>query len=1013
LSQLTLLLLGSPSIQVDSAEVGVDTRKAVALIAYLAVTEQRQSRDTLAALLWPDYSQTNARAALRRTLSTLNKALGGEHLIIGREALGLDTANVVVDAQLFPRHIAECLSHGHSPSEVCRLCVAPLTKAVELYRGDFLSGFALRDSPDFDDWQISQAENLRRGLALALERLAQAHAALANFDTAIDYAMRWLSLDRLNEPAHRYLMLLNMWTGRRAAMLQQYRECVRTLQADLGVAPLEATTQLYNDLKENRIPGPPAPLAEAGAEQGPTAPEAAQARTPLHQEQITPANASSVQPAEVPMVGRDDVWEVLTGGYNALEHRGRVFAISGEAGIGKTRLAEEFVAYARGRGAATLAARCYEGEATLAYGPVVEALRAAVRLPESEQRLAAIPATWLGEVTRLLPEIALQNPRLSPPPPLDNPGAQGRFFEGVRQAFLTLLGGSAPGVLFFDDVHWADGASLDLLIYLARRLHDMPVCLLLTWRTEEVLANSGLAALVAEAQRNGEAGQLTLSRLGPAEVGELVRSTGLGGEQEGRSLAERLYNETEGLPFFIVEYLAALSRAGREAGDGLLDEGREAKQNWLLPGGIRNLLTARLRHLDQAGLQILSTAAVIGRSFDFDTLQAASGRSEEESIAALEQLIAARLVAEIGGGKPPGGARTRDLSVDLYSPTYDFSHEKLRNLVYEETSLARRRLLHRRIAEAFIARLRTTRDAGALAGQIAHHCRMAGQEDVAAEYYRQAGDHARTLYANAEALAHLSTALALGHPEAEALHEAIGDLQTLTGEYGTALISYETAAALSEGVALAELEHKLGIVHGRRGDWARAESHLEEALASYGEEGPAGPRARVYADWSLTVYHYGDTARAITLATRAFELAQGAGDMRAEAQAHNMLGILATRRGDLVEAESNLAKSLLIAEKLADPTSQVAALNNLSLAYASSGEWGRAQELAEKALSLSAAQGDRPREAAIHSNLADLYHAAGRSHEAMFHLKQAVGIYAEIGVEAGDVQPAIWRLTEW
>jgi tetratricopeptide (TPR) repeat protein len=290
---------------------------------------------------------------------------------------------------------------------------------------------------------------------------------------------------------------------------------------------------------------------------------------------------------------------------------------------------------------------------------------------------------------------------------------------------------------------------------------------------------------------------------------------------------------------------------------------------------------------------------------------------------------------------------------------------------------------------------------------------MAGQEDAAAEYYRQAGDHARTLYANAEALAHLNTALALGHPEAAALHEAIGDLQTLTGEYGAALDSYETAAALSEGVALAGVEHKLGIVHGRRGEWERAESHLEEALASYGEESSAGPRARVNADWSLTVYHYGDLARAITLATRAFQLAEGAGDIRAEAQAHNMLGILAARRGDLAEAESNLGKSLHLGEKLGDPAAQVAALNNLSLAFAASGDVARAQELAEKALSLSAAQGDRPREAAIHSNLADLLHAAGRSNEAMLHLKQAVAIYAEIGVEAGDVQPAVWRLTEW
>src|SRR6476660_4495494 len=130
MSHLTLSLLGHPRIEIDSSEITVDTRKAVALIAYLALTGQRQSRDTIAALLWPEYSQANARAALRRSLSTLNKALGGEHLISERESLGLYPANLVVDAQLFASRLGDCLHHGHTASTVCRLCVAPLREAV-------------------------------------------------------------------------------------------------------------------------------------------------------------------------------------------------------------------------------------------------------------------------------------------------------------------------------------------------------------------------------------------------------------------------------------------------------------------------------------------------------------------------------------------------------------------------------------------------------------------------------------------------------------------------------------------------------------------------------------------------------------------------------------------------------------------------------------------------------------------------------------------------------------------
>src|SRR3712207_926809 len=135
------------------------------------------------------------------------------------------------------------------------------------------------------------------------------------------------------------------------------------------------------------------------------------------------------------------------------------------------------------------------------------------------------------------------------------------------------------------------------------------------------------------------------------------------------------------------------------------------------------------------------------------------------------------------------------------SPAYDFIHEKLRALVYEETSLARRRLLHRRVAEALVRRSRRRREPGPVARQIAHHYQLAGQDTEAANYFKLAGEHARTLYANAEALSHFRAALALGHPDVAGLHEAVGDLNTLQGDYGEALASYEAAGAFEIGRA--------------------------------------------------------------------------------------------------------------------------------------------------------------------------------------------------------------------
>ena len=991
MSRLALFLLGPPRIECDGETINLDTRKASALIVYLAVTRQRQSRDALAALLWPEYDQAHARATLRRTLSTLNKALTGPWLEVDREHLGLNfNANIWVDVHEFHNRLAECRSHNHPPNETCSACLHPLSQAVSLYDDDFLAGFSLRDSPNFDDWQFYQADSLRRELASALERLVQCYSTLGDFESAIAYARRWLSLDRLHEAAHRFLMQLYAWSGQRAAALHQYRECVQVLERELGVAPLESTTRLYQAIKEQQVIPLPVPAQVAPA--GPEA-KVAVASGPLTTVLPLSPPDSNPQPLapsiSYPLVGRSAEWSALMDVYNSISNDGHLVILEGEAGIGKTRLAEEFLAHARARGANTLTAQCYEGETHLAFGPVVTGLRDAIARQDTGRWLEDIPAPWLSEASRLLPELFALRPGLPSPLPLDSPGAQSRFFEGLRLLLLAICKGTQPGIIFFDDIHWADAATLDLLSYLVRRLREHPLCLVVAWRSKQAANDLRLHQLQNEALRAGKATVISLSRLSLSGVQELVQSARPAGTAPG--LVERLYQETEGLPFFLVEYLAAITQ-------GMLST---ESADWSPPGSVRDLLSSRLNTVSETGRQLLSTAAVIGRSFDFDTLREVSGRSEEETVIALEELIAQGLVEEVRSG-----AGEQALN-------YDFSHEKLRALVYEETSLARRRLLHRRVAEALVGRTRENREIDVLAGQIAHHYHAAGNEPLAAEYYKLAGERARSLYANTEALAHFRMALALGYPDTAALHEGIGDLYTLLGEYGKALESYETAAALCAPPALAGVEHKLGDVYMRRGEWSLAVSHLEAALSALGAAGPADECARVYADLSLAAHHRGESAQALNLAQQALDLAEAARDTRALAQAHNILGILASKQHRLEEAQHHLEHSLALAEELDDLSVRVAALNNLALVCRSGGALERAIKLTEDALALCVSQGDRHREAALHNNLADLFHAAGQSDSAMSHLKQAVSIYAEIGVEAGAVRTEIWKLAEW
>src|SRR5215210_5598705 len=968
-----ILLLGAPRVEHDGEQIVVDTRKATALLAYLAVTRRRHARDALAGLLWPEYNQTRARAALRRTLSSLGVARAAGWLVADRESVDLARGEIWVDVDRFSGLLAECRTHGHPEGEVCPGCLPLLSEAVDLYRDDFLAGFALRDSAAFDDWQFFQGEELRRELAGALERLSRGRGANEEWEQAIRHARRWMALDPLHEPAHRWLMQLYAWAGQRAAALRQYRECVRILEGELGVSPLEETTRIYEAIQENSLPPPPVLAGERSP-----APR-------VEEPEISPAGGGPAHPPEDPLVGREAEWASLLRAYEAAGEAGHVVVLEGEAGIGKTRLAEEFLAHAAGRGSATVAARCYPGETDLAYGPFVEGLSGATGGEGLDERLEGIPGHFLAEASRLLPELAGLRPGLPSPPPLAAPGAQSRFFEGVCRVLLAVCEGPSPGVLFIDDVHWADASSLDLLAYLVRRLRPgRRLCVVLTWRGEQVPADHRLRGLMTEAQQARAATVLRLSRLDRAAVEELVRSV-VGGED---GLGERLYDETEGLPLFVREYLAAIAK-------GSLAADEEA---WSLPGGVRDLLHGRLGAVGETGWQVLNTAAVIGRSFDFDTMREASGRSEEEAVAALEELTDRGLVEEIKGA----GDR---------SPAYDFGHEKLRALVYDETSLARRRLLHRRAAEALVRRAKRRRETESLAGQIAHHYRLAGQDVEAADYFKLAGEHARALYANREALAHFRAALALGHPDAAGLHEAVGDLRTLLGDYGGALASYEASAALGEGDDLTGIERKLGSVYQRLGEWDLAESHLEAALAQ-AETEPSGVRARLHADLSLVAQRQDRDDLALERASRALELAETAGDERALTQAHNVLGVLASGRGDLEGARLHLERSLELAETAGDPAATVAALNNLALAYRNGGELGQALERAEAALALCISLGDRHREAALHNNLADLLHAAGRSEEAMHHLTQAVTMFAEVG-EEGKLQPEIWKLAEW
>lgn len=947
MSSLQITLLGTPLVEVDGAPLDVDTRKAVALTAHLAV-EGTRTRDALCALLWPESAPERARGALRRTLSVLNKSLGGRWLVTDRNVVSIVGRDVRCDVTDFRRELGSLGDHGHAASVVCRDCIPPLERAVGLHRGEFLAGFGLRDAPAFDDWQAVTGTALRRELAGALDRLLRALLDAGDLDAALGHALRRVALDPLDEPARRRLMLLHAWRGERNEAIRQYRELVAVLDEALGVAPVGETTELYEAIVEDRPPPVPPPLAEP--------------RTPAPPQ------------VEIPLVGRAEQLELLRARHADARRSGRATAVVGEAGAGKSRLAEDFLGIVRASGAATAAVRCHPTEAHVAYGPIAEALR---RFAAHPGALAMASDHDLREAARLVPELA---PGTPPTASADSPADRVRFLDGVANVLAAMLGGNTPGLLLIDDLHASDEGTLDVVRFLVRRLPAGSGHVVVCWRSEEPGAERAISRILGDVSP-GVAAVVELPRLTGADVAELVE--GVLGVDEG-GLATRLHAETGGLPLFIIEYLAAIAEGGT---------------SWDLPKGVREAILGRLADLDEVSVQVLTTAAVIGRSVDVETLLRASGRAAEETVAAIEVLTRRGLLRE------PAGAATGDRR-------YEFVHEPVRTAVYEEASLARQRLLHGRVADALIDQARAPRPASELAPEIARHLQLAGRESEAAEHLRTAGEHARSLHANGEALDHLRMALALGHPDVAGIQEAIGDLETLRGDYAAALRSYETAIArVEDRIATAVLEQKLADVHLRRGDLAASRVHLESATATLGDDAPA-LLARILADLSLVSARSGDLDLATRQARTALRLAEEVSDRAALAQVRNILGVLARRRGDLQEAQRQLEMSAHLATQLPEPSARVAALNNLALADRDAGDPDRSLGHVRRALELCVTVGDRHREAALRNNLADTLRLAGRTDEAMRELKEAVRLFAEIGREQ-DPQPEIWKLVEW
>ena len=435
------------------------------------------------------------------------------------------------------------------------------------------------------------------------------------------------------------------------------------------------------------------------------------------------------------MVGREKEYQKLLLLLDtALTGEGRLVFICGEAGIGKTRLAQELLAHARTKGITTITGHCYDLNGALPYQPFIEALKSYIST-QPQEKLRLLMSDVIGELARILPEVRDYVPNLTPNSSLEPGQEKARLFESIAN-FLGAIAQERPLILLLEDLHWADKATSQLLQYLSYNLTRIPILLIVTMRDAELEPDHPLHETMRGLSRQSLYTTITLPPLTPQQVKSQLE--GIFQEEVDGGFAELIYRETEGNPFYVEEIVKAL-----------IDEGKVYRENerwkWAradglrLPQTIKDVINRRLTRLSPQALNALKVAAVIGRRFNFQVLTAVMETKEDVLLDSLDEALQLRLI--------------RDLTAE---EAFIFSYGKIREVLYNEINPLRRRRLHYKIGQALETLYSQAPES--VANQLAYHYYQAQEKGKAVEYLTLAGDRAMKMSADEEALDYYSQA---------------------------------------------------------------------------------------------------------------------------------------------------------------------------------------------------------------------------------------------------------------
>ena len=694
-AKIQIYTLGTLQVVRDSTAVTESdwhTRQARQLLKILLTERPRPvSTDVLIEILWPHSTPSAAATTLRSAINALRNVLEPDRpnrapsKYIVTQAPGYAfhlTQDIWLDVEEFERR----LTQAHSLNDP-GLRLYFLEGAIALYQDDYLL------SDPYADWLQTERERLRERFFNALLQAAELYAEAGHYADAITNCRRLLASDEVRENAYQALMRYQAESGDSAGALLTYERCRALLSDELGADPSPMTQQLHQRILNGEVePRPVHGTGGAGAAAMAVESTFADAgHQPIVLPQRTLLPVLDADYTRI-FVGREAELNLVEDRLQlAFEGHGALLLLEGEAGVGKTRLAFQVLGQAGQRGATVISATCQILERDLPFAPLADSLgRYLYGLPDVVVR--SLPAASLAQLMQIIPSLQDRLGGINiPAPDLAGSAEENRLrLIDAIVAFFVSLANQRPLVVFFDDLHWADSDTLSVLSRLAHRLADTPLFLLISYRSEDLPDNEALAALLHGLKRSHTHSQLHLDRLNRDQVQEFVKLH-LGPKLEaGGRLGSILFETTNGNPLFVTETLRDMEERWQAAGATMrplaeLDsmELEALRQSILLRRNqrVQEIILERIERLPADAHTILNLCAVIGRDFSLDLLEKAAAH---DPLDALEVLL------------------ERKFLIERPDERLDFSHQVVRQAVYDSLNILQRRRLHLAVAGALV-----------------------------------------------------------------------------------------------------------------------------------------------------------------------------------------------------------------------------------------------------------------------------------------------------------------------